>query len=166
MRTESLGPGCWVNTGSAGLLAAVFVTLLSGVSWAQTGGVPRPRSADETVDMALGAIEAPVVQPLLVPPGVQRGIPPFPPYKQEPPAAQRDFRALTSPSSVPPPNPGKSPGGAAGSGGAGSGSPAPPGGGFSPNQPGFPPPDIDPTPPNVPPPPQFPPFPLRPARLR
>lgn len=183
MSTERRGSGRWPTAAVWGRLLALLVMGLAGAtSWAQTGVAPAGRSPDEAIDVALDAIEGPVLQRLAVPPGVPRGILPFPPYKQEPPAAQRDFRTLTAPSSVPPPTPGTGPGGPTGAGsgkpgsappggptGAGSGgpgSPPPPGGPNapnSPNNPGFSPPNIDPTPPNVLPPPQFP---LRPARAR
>lgn len=160
MRTEFGAPGRWMNAVRCGRLFAVLLaaTILPPTcAWAQRAV---SRSADETIDVALNAIEGPVLQPFTVPPGGRRGIPPFPPYKQEPPAAQRDFRALTSPTSVPPPNSGKSPGGppsgqpgtATGSASGGPGSPGP--GGKPPTQPGqFPPPNIDPTPPDILPPP-------------
>jgi hypothetical protein len=60
------------------------------------------RTADEVIDVALGALEEPL-RPwrpgtsTLVP-----GAPVWPPYKQEPPAAQRDFRLLDSPAALPP----------------------------------------------------------------
>ena len=60
------------------------------------------RTADEVIDVALGALEEPL-RPWR--PGVSTlvpGAPVWPPYKQEPPAAQRDFRVLDSPA-VPPP---------------------------------------------------------------
>jgi hypothetical protein len=111
----------------AGDIMAALIALLIGslavavpaVAWAQSGVALAGRSTNELVDIALNALEGPVVQPLLVPPGAQRGIPAFPPYKQEPPAAQRDFRSLPSPAGLPPPNPGAGgadPGGAGGPG--------------------------------------------------
>jgi hypothetical protein len=161
-------------------LAVLCVLMTAPAGWAQARGAGA-RSTDEVVDIALNAVEGPVVQPLLVPPGIQRGIPGFPPYKQEPPAAQRDFRGLASPASTPPPAPGKAPGTQPGGGtGSGSGGGQPgtatgSGGGSPPPSPPpgqFPPPNIDPTPPNVlpPPGPGLPPLPpgpfLRPARAR
>jgi hypothetical protein len=172
MRTEGRGTGRKLTAAAwGGILAILVVGLSSATSWAQTGAAAAGRSPDEAIDVALNAIEGPVLQPFAIPPGQRRGIPPFPPYKQEPPAAQRDFRTVTSPTSLPPPNPGKGggqPGGPTGPGKAGPSPPAPPGG-PSPNQPGLPTPDIDPTPPDIgipPPGPGLPPpgpF-LRPAR--
>jgi len=70
-----------------GALAMLVTALPSEVSWAKgaVGGVKR--SPDEVIDVSLGAIEGPVLQPIWIPPGTPRGIPALPPYKQEPPAA-------------------------------------------------------------------------------
>jgi hypothetical protein len=184
MRTEIRAPGRAAKLAVCAVVSFLLAALPSDI-WGQARGGSATRSDDAAIDVALGAIEGPVLQPFRFPPGAPRGIPPFPPYKQEPPAAQWDFRALTSPTGVPPPtSPGKGPGGSQG-GGTGSGSgdgqpgPATGSGGASPPPsppappPGqFPPPNIDPTPPNVlpPPGPGLPPLPpgpfLRPARAR
>jgi len=160
----------------AAVIGGIVVTLALAApdwAWAQTAA----RSADEAIDVALGAIEAPVVQPLLVPPGRGQGIPPLPPYKQEPPAAQQDFRTLPSPAApIPGPVGGSGKGVASPSGGggqgSGSGSGAGVGGGKAPGAPGnppviqVPPPNIDPTPPDIGLPPPGPGLPLRPSRAR
>jgi hypothetical protein len=49
-------------------------------------------SLDERIDLAMNAIEGPVFHKTLVPYGTQEGAPLFPIYKQQPPAAQQDFR--------------------------------------------------------------------------
>jgi len=49
-------------------------------------------SQDESIDLAMGTLEGPVFHKILIPYGTQEGAPPFPPYKQQPPAAQQDFR--------------------------------------------------------------------------
>jgi hypothetical protein len=53
-------------------------------------------SADETLDLALGALEGPAVQRVLVPPGSSEGPAVFPPYQQQPPAVQGDLRLPAS----------------------------------------------------------------------
>ncbi len=68
----------------------------------QTG---TPTAQDAQIDLALGALEDPLLQRTLFPPGTQEGAPVFPPYKQEPPAAQTDFGGPPMP--VPPPLPPK-----------------------------------------------------------
>ncbi|MBI5379941.1 MAG: FecR domain-containing protein, partial [Nitrospirae bacterium] len=60
---------------------------------------------DVAVDLALGAIEEPIVQRMLIPPGSQEGAPVYPPYRQEPPAAQEDFGGPPMPTPPPPPSP-------------------------------------------------------------
>jgi hypothetical protein len=60
------------------------------------------RTADEAIDVTLGALEEPL-RPSLAGAGViVPGAPIWPPYKQEPPAAQRDFRLVDSPAAPPP----------------------------------------------------------------
>jgi hypothetical protein len=63
---------------------------------AQAVGRVTSLSADEAVDLALGALEGPVVQRVLVSPGSQEGPAVFPPYQQQPPAAQGDLRLPAS----------------------------------------------------------------------
>ena len=71
-------------------------------------------SQDEAIDISLGALEGPISFRILIPPGSQEGASLFPPFKQEPPASQQDFRQLigpvltptvTTPTSEPKPGP-------------------------------------------------------------
>lgn len=81
------------------LTGVLFACVLTGWIFAQT------MTLDESIDMVLGALESPNVQRLLVPPGTQEGAPVYPPYKQEPPAAQSDFRPKPAPLPIPTPTP-------------------------------------------------------------
>jgi len=63
---------------------------------AQAVGREPSLSADEAADLALGALEGPVVQRALVSPGRQEEPAVFPPYQQQPPAAQGDLRLPAS----------------------------------------------------------------------
>lgn len=110
MCTEGRG---WERGAKPGLRAVGFALLaallIAALAWAQAADAPAGRSLDEAIDLALDAIEPPVVQPLLTAsPEERRGIPAFPPYQQEPPAAQEDFRTPTSQPA--PPKSGSSPG--------------------------------------------------------
>ena len=78
------------------LAAVLSVGLVAPHALAQT------RTPDEVIDLALGTLEEPL---RLWRPGasiIVPGVPVWPPYKQEPPAAQRDFRLLDSPAAPPP----------------------------------------------------------------
>ncbi len=67
-------------------------------------------SLDERIDLAMNAIEGPVFHRTLVPYGTQEGAPLFPIYKQQPPAAQQDFRPPPPPPPAPVVTPAPEPG--------------------------------------------------------
>ncbi len=78
---------------SSGLaLAALLLVVWAGSARAQAPDPPASLAADEAVDAALGAFQDPVVRRALIPPGTQEGPSLFPPYRQQPPAAQEDLR--------------------------------------------------------------------------
>lgn len=79
------------------LTGALFACVLPELAFA------KDNTMDESIDVSLGALESPIFERLLIPPGTQEGAPVTPPYKQEPPAAQSDFR--TKPPIVLPPPP-------------------------------------------------------------
>jgi hypothetical protein len=73
-------------------LAALLLLAWAGQARAQAPAPPASLAADEAVDTALGSLQDPVVQRALIPPGTQEGPSLFPPYRQQPPAAQEDLR--------------------------------------------------------------------------
>jgi len=104
---------------------------------------------EQALDVAMGSLEGPVLQPINLP-GEERGILRWPLYKQQPPAAQFDFRSLPAPD-VPI---GTDPTSIAPSLGPGDGTAAISGGGTDPGPPAAPPPsnsDLDPVEPPPPP---------------
>jgi outer membrane biosynthesis protein TonB len=85
----------WVLAVAAGLVAA---GLLSSALAAEEKKSSEPSTAaDLKIDLTLKALRMPVLQPMLVLPQ-GKGAPAWPLYKEQPPAAQKDFRP-------PPPEP-------------------------------------------------------------
>jgi hypothetical protein len=78
------------------LLGGLLLLALPAAVDAQAVASARTLSPDEALDVALGSLEEPIGQRAPVPPGRQEVAPLFPPYKQQPPAAQEDFSSGTA----------------------------------------------------------------------
>jgi hypothetical protein len=97
MSTESLARS------AAAVAVAALMALAPAPGRAEAPDPPRGAAADEAIDLALGALEAPRLETVRPPPDVRGGIPAAPPYDQQPPDVQRNFEGLQSPKDPPPP---------------------------------------------------------------
>ena len=85
----------WILTVAAGLVAAGLLS--SALAAEEKKASASSTATDLKIDLALKALRMPVLQPVLVLPQ-GKGAPAWPLYKEQPPAAQNDFRP-------PPPEP-------------------------------------------------------------
>lgn len=85
----------WILTVAAGLVAAGLLS--SALATEEKKASASSTATDLKIDLALKALRMPVLQPVLVLPQ-GKGAPAWPLYKEQPPAAQNDFRP-------PPPEP-------------------------------------------------------------
>jgi hypothetical protein len=78
------------------LIGLVLLGLMPARTDAQVTTPPGRLSSDESIDVALGALEEPTLQRAPVPFDRKEIAPLVPPYKQQPPASQEDFSSGTA----------------------------------------------------------------------
>lgn len=108
--TRTVKSSCYTRTRQAAALVLLGGLLLVIPAHAQRVTETQVWSDDESIDGVLGTLSGPVLQPVLFPPGSREDTSTITPlYKQQPPAAQSDFRPPLPSAPTPAPEPAPAP---------------------------------------------------------